>query len=245
MRGIDYASRFDFDSTARYERDFHTTLMQLLADLPSGATVAELGAGANPLLVADPRIVANDLTYLRVDISPTELKKGDDVGTAVVADVAAASFDLPSPADLVVSKNLAEHVADGEALLRNVHRVLAPGGAYLQLSPVLYALPFAVNRVIPETLASRLLQVFQPRDRHQEAKFPARYSWCRAPSRRFVGRIEGLGLDVVAARGYFGHNYYARLGPLHAFEQAKSAWLARHPVPIDCAFALYVIRRPR
>ena len=47
---------------------------------------------------------------------------------------------------------LAEHVRDGSQFLRNVARMLKPGGLYLQVSPVLGTVPFVVNRFVPEDL---------------------------------------------------------------------------------------------
>jgi hypothetical protein len=61
--------------------------------------------------------------------------------------------------------------------------MLKPGRLYVQLSPLLYTVPFVANRLIPDRLGSVLLDVFQSRDRVMYDKFPALYRLCRGPAR--------------------------------------------------------------
>jgi SAM-dependent methyltransferase len=228
-------------TAAAYEFDFRATLDDLLASLPDGATVAELGAGANPSLSDHPRVVARTVDLLAVDISQEQLDRAEDLGHKVQGDVAAASFSLGCQVDLACSQMLAEHVVDGEQLLRNVAAMLAPGGVYLQVSPVLYTFPFTVNRLAPEALGEKVLDIVHPRDQHRRGKFPARYDRCRGPGAAQLRLIDRCGLRVIAARGYFGHSYYERLPGLRGLEAQKSELLARHPVPGLCSFALYLM----
>jgi len=228
---------------ARFLDDFDATLARAVHAVPAGAMVIEIGGGANPLLAEHPRVTDGDVDYVVVDSSQWELAKAPPAVRTIVADVTDPTTDLP-PAALVVSKMVAEHVEPAAAMLASVRRCLQPGGRYLQLSPVLYALPFVANRVLPERLAEVALRAIAPRDRDRFGKFPARYDLCRGPSRRQLARYRDLGFHVVAARGYFGHGYYERLLPLHRLEVAKSRLLVRHPVPQLCSFALVLLERP-
>lgn len=223
-----------------YQADFERTLEQLIAELAPGATIAELGAGANPNLAGHPRVQSGELDLLLVDISQDELDKAPSIGKKLCVDLASPDFEPVVSVDLACSQMLAEHVADGEQFLTNIAKMLKPGGLYLQVSPVLYTLPFVVNRMVPEGLSSVLLNVFQPRDQYQHGKFPARYSWCRGPAPKHLARIERSGLQVVAARGYYGHNYYGRLPGLRDIEQRKSTLLSERPIPLLCSFSLYL-----
>ena len=179
-----------------------------------------------------------------IDISQEELDKAPAVGQKLCLDVATKKFPLVDQVDLACSQMLAEHVRDGQQLLRNVARLLRPGGLYLQLSPTLYTLPFVVNRVLPEKVSRVLLDTFQPRDPVRRGKFPAYYSLCRGPSEKQIERIERAGLRLVAARGYFGHSYYKRVPVLRELEGLKSEMLARHPMPSLCSFCVYLVERP-
>jgi SAM-dependent methyltransferase len=226
-----------------YRRDFEATLVDVIGRLDDGTTIAELGAGANPALAVHPRVLAGDVDLLMIDISQGELDKAPAVGKKVCADVTAPDFPLVEVVDLACSQMLAEHVADGAQFLRNVARMLKPGGLYLQVSPVLGTIPFLVNRFVPEDLGDRLLDLFQPRDRYRHDKFPAYYDLCRGPYGGHLEQLEQAGLRVEAARGYFGHNYYGRFPGLRDLEVWKSQTLAEHPVPRLCSFSVYLLAR--
>jgi SAM-dependent methyltransferase len=230
-------------SRGSYSGDFEATLADLIGRLDAGSTLAELGAGANPLLARHPRVASGELDYIVVDIAQGELDKAPKVGRVLCCDVAGPAFPLVDEVDLAFSTMLAEHVHDAPHFLRNVAQMLKLGGMYLQVSPVLYTVPFLINRIIPDRVSSVLLDVFQPRDREIHDKFPALYDLCRGPSARHIRRIESVGLRVLAARGYFGHNYYARLPVLRSLEVRKSGLLARHPIPQLCSFAVYLLAR--
>jgi SAM-dependent methyltransferase len=214
------------------------------------ASVLEIGSGANPTL-SPAQVRELGVRYTTNDRSAGELAKADPAYETLLLDVAAPSSfaGLPHEAfDLVFSRMVNEHVADGERYHRDIFATLRPGGVAAHCFSTLYALPFVVNRVVPEGLAGRLLDVFNPReDPYMHDKFPARYSWSRGPTRRAIGRLTRLGYEVVEYRGYFGHPYYDRpaLRPVRALEQAKADWLCRHPVPALTSYAVVVLRKPR
>lgn len=212
-------------------------------------SVLELGSGANPTL-SRAELEARGLRYTTNDRSAGELAKAGPGFETLLLDMATASpAELPRERfDLVFSRMVNEHVEDGERYYRNIFDVLRPGGVTAHCFSTLYALPFVVNRLLPERLASRLLDVVNPRpDRYQQEKFPARYSWSRGPSTRMIDKLTGLGYEILEYRGYFGHPYYDRtaLRPLRALEQAKAAWLCRHPIPALTSYAVVILRKPR
>ena len=144
----------------------------------------EIGSGANPTLSPDELGAHPGLRYTTNDIDAGELEKAGPAYERLHLDMATARADaLPREAyDLVFSRMVNEHVADGERYYRNIFDVLRPGGVTAHCFSTLYALPFVANRLLPENLTSRLLDLFNPRDRYQQDKFPAHYSWSRGPS---------------------------------------------------------------
>jgi SAM-dependent methyltransferase len=214
----------------------------------SSTSVLEIGSGANPTL-SPAELAVRKVRYTANDRSASELAKAGPAYETLVLDMATASqAALPRERfDLVFSRMVNEHVADGERYYRNIFEVLCPGGVTAHCFSTLYALPFVANRLLPESLASRVLDVVNPRDRYRQDKFPARYSWSRGPSRRMIGRLSRLGYEVVEYRGYFGHPYYNHpaLRPVRALEEAKAAWLCRHPVPALTSYAVVILRKPR
>ncbi|MDX6691916.1 MAG: hypothetical protein QOG15_3373 [Solirubrobacteraceae bacterium] len=219
-----------------------------LVEREGSRSVLEIGAGANPTLSA-PDVHSLDLTYTTNDVSEAELAKAGPGYETLCLDIAAAKPQELSPAsfDFIFSRMVNEHIADGERYYRNVFRLLAAGGTSAHCFSTLYALPFVVNRVIPERIAGTILDLVNPReDPHRQGKFRAYYSWSRGPTQRAIDRLRGLGFDVEEYRGYFGHPYYdGVLRALRPLEEWKTGWLRRHPIPALTSYAVVVLRKPR
>ena len=221
----------------------HATTVQRVIEQSGARTVCEIGGGANPSLpLSFARAHRVDCTIL--DISPVELDKAPAGYRKVAADICGDALPLAGPFDFMFSKMLAEHVASGRAFHRNVFRLLAPGGLAFHFFPTLYAPAFVANRLLPDDLSIVALQAFAPRDRDRHGKFPARYSWCRGPTPAQLGRLAALGYEIVSYRGFFGHDYYRRLPPLHWASRRAAAWLCRHPWAPMTSFALVLLRKP-
>jgi SAM-dependent methyltransferase len=198
-------------------------LLDWLTALPDVTRVCEVGAGANPVLTTS-EIGRRGLQHTILDVSPTELAKALGGYQSVCADISSATFSGDGSWDLVTSSFLAEHIADARMFHRNVLSMLRPGGYALHLFPTLTALPFLMNRIAPEAVSERALRRVQG---FREAngptgKFPARYEWCRGPTRRQLRRIARTGFEVVDYGAYYGHGYYLRRPRLHAVEQVKA-----------------------
>ncbi|MBL8658402.1 MAG: methyltransferase domain-containing protein [Rhodospirillales bacterium] len=237
--------RFDLLDRALPFRNYHESLLDLIAR--SGAIdICDVGGGANPEL-SPAEVAAKGLRYTVVDISATELAKADPSYTTLVADIAGSEVISNEAFDLVFSRMLAEHVTDGEAFHRNVFKMLRPNGIAFHFFPTLYALPFVLNKLVPEDLGTRVLTVFD-RNRDLEGhqvKFPAHYSWCKGPTPQQIRRFESLGFEVLDYVGFFGHNgYYRRIPPLLYTHQRISAFLLRRGVSWQTSYAYLVLRKP-
>ena len=237
--------RYDLLDRALPFRNYHESLLDLIAR--SGAKdICDVGGGANPEL-SPAEVAEKDLRYTVLDISATELAKADPTYTTVVADIAGKEVPRSEAFDLVFSRMLAEHVTDGEAFHRNVFRMLRPNGIAFHFFPTLYALPFVINKLVPEDLGMRLLSVFDRKrdlEGHQ-VKFPAHYSWCKGPTSQQIHRLESLGFEVLDYVGFFGHNgYYRRVPPLLYTHQRISAFLLNRGVSSQTSYAYLVLRKP-
>ena len=206
-------------------------------------SICDVGGGANPA-PSPSQVAERQLEYTLLDVDERELAKAPEGYDKLPADICASPLRLTRQFDLVVSRMLLEHVADGERFHRNVLRMLRPGGLAVHFFPTLYALPFAVNRLLGEAWSARLLATFAPRDPVRTPKFPARYSWCRGPGRRQIDRLQQLGFEVLAYRGLFGHNYYARIPVARSLERLASRLLVRCPLPQLTSYAQLVLRKP-
>lgn len=213
-----------------------------LIETRSVRTICDIGGGANPLLPIE-YIQQHSLDYTVLDISESELQKASPVYHKIAADIAATDFAIDGKKyDLVFSKMLAEHIGNAPQFHANIRKILAPHGVAAHFFPTLYAFPFMVNRLIPESLSDRLLNLFAPRDRFQHAKFPAYYQWCRGPTQRQFQRLAGVGLAVVQYIGFFGHSgYYRRLPGIRQLHELTTRMLMKFPNPFLTSYAFLVV----
>lgn len=207
--------------------------------------VLEIGSGANPTLNSE-KVVALNIKYTTNDLSREELAKASSVFSTWKANLC-----TPKIADthverynLIFSRMVNEHIKDGKTYYKNLYDLLEPGGITAHCFSTLYASPFLANRLLPERLADKLLDIFNPRDRYQHEKFPAYYSWSRGPSSKSIKRFKSMGFEVVEYIGYFGHGYYKRRLPfLDRLEQIKARWLVKNPIPCFTSYAYVVLKR--
>jgi SAM-dependent methyltransferase len=240
MREISYGLDSDFRGVG--PPDFFQSLLSQYAC----TRVLEVGSGANPML--DPGYVrAHRLVYFTNDIDPKELEKADPSFERLALDLTARDIDpaVLGSFDAIISRMVGEHIPDGRQYHSNIFRMLRPGGISAHSFSTLWAIPFAINRLLPERATDRLLNLFTPRDRHRHEKFKAYYSWGRGPTRLMIQRFQAIGFQVLQYSGYFGHAYYApRMPWLHRIEMQKARFLLKHPIPQLCSYATVVLRKP-
>lgn len=237
------ASAISYDRSDRAWSQHRAQLVSLIQN-QSLRRICEVGGGANPLLTLDAIQELGLEEYTVLDVSAVELAKAPEGYGKVQADICGQLSGASENFDLVFSKMLAEHVPDAAAFHRNVLRLLRPGGLAFHFFPTLYALPFVVNRLLPETLARYLLNLVSPRDSNKHAKFPAYYRWCRGPTPSQIRTLSGLGYEVVSYVGFFGHEgYWRRVPPVARLSAWLSKWLLRHPNPWLTSFAWVTLRR--
>lgn len=223
----------------------YKSLLENLIDHYELKKLCDLGGGVNPVLTSD-FISSRSLDYTILDVSENELSKAPDQYKKLAQDIMANDLSITEKFDLVFTKMLAEHVKDGELLHRNVYSLLNPGGFAVHFFPTLYALPFFVNRLLPETFASSLLDFFASRDKYQQAKFPAYYSWCRGPTKKMAERFSGIGYEIVEYRGFFGHEgYYKKLPWVQKLHKFLSSYFLRHPSPHFTSYAWVILKKPK
>lgn len=173
------------------------------------ADILELGAGRWPSF-ALREMPSSIRSYTINDISPDELALLPEGYEKACFDVSGDARNFSDTYDVVFSRFLAEHVPDGVAMHRNVYQVLKPGGVAFHLIPTLYALPFVINKYMPERLTTRILQILSPR-RAISPKFPAHYSACYGNRDKMIRMLKEIGFSRVDVRTFYGHFYYEKI----------------------------------
>ena len=206
-------------------------------------SVCDVGGGANPI-IAQEMIDGNAIDYTLLDISQGELDKAPAQYNKVCANILDSNALPHQSWDLVVSTTLAEHVKDGRAFHENIFQCLKPGGYAIHLFPTLFAIPFVANKIMPEALASRVMDIVAPRDRYQYDKFPAYYSWCFGPTPKMLNRLNSIGYEIINYVGFYGHGYYYRLPWLHELQLRYGAFMVKKKFPYQTTYAITVLRKP-
>jgi SAM-dependent methyltransferase len=190
------------------------------------AKILELGAGRRPSFTI-AEMPSTVKTYTVNDISPDELALLPQDYDRACFDVSGDASNFSDRYDVVFSRFLAEHVADGEAMHRNVYQVLRDGGTAFHLIPTLYAVPFVINKYLPERLTSWVLAKFAPR-RAINPKFPAYYSMCYGNPDKMARKLAQIGYSKIEVRNFYGHFYYERIPVLRSVHRWFSALAARN-----------------
>ncbi len=232
----------DFDSFEGWDK--FPGFIQSLIVSNSCRRVAEIGGGANPA-VAQDFAHPHGLSYVAIDADPDELAKAGP-GQQLAFDLCGVSGQIPgAPCDLIFSRMTAEHFSNVELAYRNILCSLNPGGLTVHSFASLYALPFVVNRLLPDGASDWLLQRVSPRDRHRHEKFRAHYDRCRGPIPAQIEFLNRIGFEVLEYRAYFGHSYYSKkFKPLDTLEKLKTRMLVRRPMPYLVSYATIILRRP-
>jgi SAM-dependent methyltransferase len=224
--------------------DNYTRVIRHLAKTFGARRMLEIGAGRSPLFGLDElRSLDAELTVN--DISAAELAR-------LPAGYPQACFDIAGEAaathngtiDLAFSRMVFEHVEDARKAWRNVHAMLAPGGVALAFVPTLFAVPFVVNRLLPDKLGERIAYSLD-RTRTDEVNpvFPARYHWCftfDAPMRR---RLEQAGFAEVLIVPFYGHGYYRRFPLIRDMHRGFTALARRLDLRLFSTYAYIVARK--
>ena len=116
--------------------------------------IFEPGCGEGLLGAALERVAAQrgvDLSYIGADLSAAALELAGSAvtGELRVGDAAEVATALPAGSqDVVVAKNLLHHLPDPTSFLREVSRVLAPGGTVIAFEPRLGCPQFMLFNVL-------------------------------------------------------------------------------------------------
>jgi hypothetical protein len=208
------------------DHEYDSTLVDLVKRYPD-ADILELGGGRRPSLALS-ELPEGVRSYTVNDVSEAELALAPAGYKTACFDVAGDASAFAGRYDVVFSRFLAEHVADGYALHRNVWQVLKDGGVAFHLIPTLYASPFVINRLLPEATAYKLLTSLFPSRKSKLPKFPAYYSYCRGDTAKMREMFGAIGYRKVEIRNFYGHLYYKKLPGLREIEGFLSDLAARN-----------------
>jgi len=224
----------------------YTSTVLSLIEQNEARSVIEIGGGRFPLL-SEEDVERLGISYTSNDISARELARAPGWANKAQFDVQSPDRDGITPFadsfDFAFSKMVMEHVASYERAYANLFTILRPGGIAIAFHPTLYAMPFVVNKLIPETASSKMLRMAFP-NRHDDGipKFAAFYDGC-VISDSVRQTIKRIGFRDIWQIPFYGHGYYNKIPLVRNAHRALTRYAMRHDVTQMATFSYTIVRR--
>ena len=142
-------------------RQFEGDVEQALQAVPDGGTFVDLGGGRRCVYAAAvPR--HRGVRLVAVDVSVDELALNEDADVKLVADVAHGLPFEDGGVDLLVSRVVLEHVDGVPEAVRQMARVIPPGGRTIHFMPGRWATFAVAARLLPFDVLLKVLHFAVP-----------------------------------------------------------------------------------
>ena len=141
---------------------YYEKLLSIIAD----QVWLDLGCGhqvfADWMSTEQSEIVALCRTAYGIDLDWAGLKGHPGIRNKVFGDLSYLPFGTASM-DVVSANMVAEHLADPEAILREIHRVLKPSGAFIFHTPNYHGWAIQIASRIPDLIKKKLVWFLERR----------------------------------------------------------------------------------
>jgi len=107
-------------------------------------------------------VVAGSRMVAGIDLDWEGLRSHTAIDRRVFGDLSRLPF-ASGCWDVISANMVMEHLQDPDAVLREVHRALSPGGTFVFHTPNFYHWGTLVARALPERLKKRLIRLFEGR----------------------------------------------------------------------------------
>lgn len=211
--------------------------------------LCEIGGGRDPyfdkatLDRLGVSLTINDISREELDKAPAGF---DTACFSICGDLDfGRSAPEPGSYDLMFSRMVFEHVPDVAKAWRNIHTLLSPGGVALAFNPTLYAWPFLINHLIPESVSSRIVQALYKNRAPDgdDPKFPAVYDWCFGDERRLAPMLHEAGFSEIEIVPFWGTRYLERFPVFREIDHGLSRLSAIAGWRKATSYAYVIVRK--
>ncbi|MGA8029545.1 MAG: class I SAM-dependent methyltransferase [Bryobacteraceae bacterium] len=201
---------------------YYKKLRSLIPD----KTWLDLGCGhqvfADWMTNEQAEIIASCRTAYGIDLDWTGLKAHPAISNKVFGDLAHLPFEAEC-VDVVSANMVAEHLADPEPVLREIHRVLKPNGVFVFHTPNRRGWPTRMAARIPDGLKKKLIWLLERR--REEDVFPTHYRMNSSSAIAKLAAETGFTVEDITAVSTSAAT--AMLGPVALVELLYIRYLQR------------------
>ena len=151
-------------------------------NLADNISVLDIGGGKR-CAFADECREHTGVKIIALDVSAEELAFNNDADEKIVFDLTSCKR-VPledESVDMVTSSSVLEHLNDLESAVKEVSRIIKPGGKFISVFPCKFALFAIINQLIPGWLARKIVFAVFP-GREKIGIFRAYYDRCYYPA---------------------------------------------------------------
>ena len=149
-----------FPNTIESGRYYYSWIKDSLTD---NCTLIDIGGGRNWYLASE-RSKYKGLKLIVVDPSEEELSYNHDADEKVIFAMGTeekAPID-DNTADIVTANMVLEHISNNDYTMRDINRILKPGGKFIAVMPNKFALFALINQMIPNWLLRKIMFSIMP-----------------------------------------------------------------------------------
>ena len=132
-------------------------------NLADNISVLDIGGGKR-CTFADECRTYTGIKITALDVSAEELAFNNDADEKIVFDLTSGKR-VPledESVDMVTSSSVLEHLKDLESAVKEVSRIIKPGGKFISVFPSKFALFAVINQLLPNWLARKILFAIRP-----------------------------------------------------------------------------------
>lgn len=189
----------------KYSQEIYEELLNEYC--PNTSSWLDLGCGHHLLptwrLEHEKELTAKPRLMVGIDYDYPSLTKHKTITNRLQGDISQLPF-ADGSFDLITSNMVFEHLNSPEDQLKEIGRVLAPGGILIFHTPNKIGYGTLMARMIPEVIKDKLVYLLE--ERKEEDVFPAFYRINSPKEIRFLARRAGLAvrkLRLICSSTYF------------------------------------------
>ena len=228
--------------TLRYSQNIYEDILNKYCE--DGCVWLDLGCGHNllpPWRYEQEKILLNKpKTFIGYDYDLPSLIKNKTTGNKIRGDISHLSFANNS-LDIVTSNMVFEHLESPSIQLKEIYRVLKPGGKLIFHTPNIFDYGIILARLIPEQIISKIILFLE--GRKENDIFPTFYRINSRNKIKIVAKQSGFHIKKI--KMICSSALFVNIPPLLIFELLLIKFLMTNKMKWARSNIITILEKPR